>query len=53
MFKSHNNKFIKYLYVNGQQNFLSRPFQPTSCESLKNCFHLEKIDLGGERVTFS
>ena len=29
MFRHHTNKFIEFLYVNGQQNFLSMPFQPT------------------------
>ena len=28
MFKHHNNKLIKFIYGNGLQNFLCRPFQP-------------------------
>ena len=29
MFKHHNDKLIKFLYVNGQRNLLSRPCQAT------------------------
>ena len=28
MFRHHNNKFIEFLYVNGQRNLLPMPFQP-------------------------
>ena len=29
LFMCHNNKFMEFLYINGQRNLLSMPFQPT------------------------